>query len=257
MKKTGITLALLLATSLAAHAQSVPSANIMGYNRNQLPPTGKLIIVGSAFEGPNGVPTLNSIFGTSQLAQGVTPTLCDKVIVWDVVSQDYITFAQKSITHSFYLTTAWTGATQDDYEIPLGSAIWVQSKPSASLTNEFLFSGNVPLQDSITNSITGNSGRPLNLICNPYPTTKTIAELISSSDGATAGVTPTLCDVIIVWDVATQTYVTLGLKLTDGLWHYTTAWTAPAPEIEILPGQGFWYGARNSFDWAEARGFDL
>jgi hypothetical protein len=246
------------AAAAASFAQNtVSSGNIVGYQKVSLRPAGYYIPVGSAFESDSGTPTLISIFGTNQLAQGASPALCDRVYVWDKVNQVYLTFAQKLTTRSFYSTTNWTGASADNYPIPLGSAVWVQSKSSSTTTNDLVLSGSVPVYSAITNSILGGSGRPLSFICNPYPAEININNLINTNNGATAGATPALGDIIYLWNETTQQYVGLALKSSDNMWHYTTNWAGSAANVTITPSQGFWYGAKKSFTWIQNRPFDI
>ncbi len=258
MKKiliTALLTSLIAGAAFADNSNVVSSANIVGYVQTELPPSGHLVLVGSSFDGTNDNPTLISIFGTNQLTQSFIPGLCDQVYLWDTQTQEYISVAQKSADHNFYYLTNWTGNTCNDLDIPLGSALWVKSFGSSISTNTLSISGDVPMYGSITNIVSGDAGRPLAFICNPYPTAKNINDLINTSDGATASFIPALADAIYLWDKGNQAYVSIGLKNSDNMWHYATNWSGAAVSIDVEVGEGFWYGALNTFSWIETKDF--
>jgi len=254
MKNLSIALILLLTVASTAHAQSVGSANIIGYTKKNVPPSGYYVLVGSSFNPSNGLPTLLSIFGTNQLTQHFLSAGCDKVYIWDFENQQYVSVAQKSTDHNFYYLTNWTGSACSDREVSLGSALWVQSAGSSSETNTVSMSGNVPLNDSLTNQVSGSGSRPLSFICNPFPIAQSVHNLINTNDGATAHFLAAGADRIYVWDTANQQYVTLGLK-NDNQWHYATNWAGSAADITVDVGEGFWYEALNTFVWVETKDF--
>jgi len=268
MKKLSLalTIASIISSVSFADTNTVASANVLGYTKVINPASNKYVLVAAPFNcGTGTVSTLLDIFGTNQLRQNNSfISRCDRVILWDIASQRYVSYAQKS-TGGFY-TNFSSAATNPT--VTRGQAMWLLSPLGYSPSNTtVIISGNVPSDGSYTNSIAGNSGSPFSFIANPYPVEMDINSLINTNDGAKGNASFTAkADLIRLWDNATQTYIELSLKLSatvpavNNKWMYKTnfgsAYTTP-PVIKIKPGQGFWYQTTNAFTWVENKTYTL
>ena len=247
-----------------ADSNTVASANVLGYTKVVDPASNKYVLIAAPFNcGTGTVSTLQDVFGTNQLRQSTLSGRCDLVIMWDVALQQYVRYGQKP-TGLFYLSTAFTGSPTNPV-VTRGQAMWIQSPSAAySPSNKLIIiSGNVPNDGSYTNRITGNSGKPLNFIANPYPVEMDLNSLVNTNDGAIANALSGRADQVRVWDDATQQYVYYGLKFSantnvNNKWLLTSAFTATTPPvIKIKPGQGFWYQTTNSINWVESKTYAL
>jgi hypothetical protein len=271
MKKLGIALAVasLFAGISFADSNTVASANVLGYTKVTDPASNRYVLISAPFNcGTGTVSTLKDIFGTNQLRQNSSLVRCDQVISWDVASQQYVRYAQKT-NGNFYSTTNFgSTAPAVNPAVTRGQALWILSPSSAfSPTDKtVVISGNVPNDGAFTNSIVGNSGSPYSFIANPYPVEMDINGLINTNDGAKGNAALIRADKIRLWDVSGQQYVNLALKLSttvpavNNKWLYTTNFgssVTSAPVIMVKPGQGFWYQTTNAFTWVETKTYVL
>jgi hypothetical protein len=258
MKKLNIAfvVALVLAGISFADSNTVASANVLGYTKVINPASNKLALVAAPFNcGTGTVSTLVDIFGTNQLRQNALSTRCDLVILWDVNTQSYVRYGQKT-NGLFYLNTAFSGSPTNPV-VTRGQAMWLQAAPGtwAPTNKTIIISGNVPNDGSYTNYIVGNSGNPLTFIANPYPVEKDLYDLISTNDGAKGNALSTKADKAIVWSDEAQQYTYYALKLSantnvNNKWLVNTSFAVTNPPvIKIKPGQGFWYQTTNAINW--------
>jgi len=261
MKKLNVLFATFMVISSFALADSntVASANVLGYTKIIDPASNKMALVAAPFNcGTGTVSSLGDIFGTNQLRQSFLSSRCDQIFTWDVVQQSYVRYVQKT-NGFFYFYTNFSGAAVNPV-ISRGQALWIKAPATAYAPTErtILISGNVPNDSAYTNSITGNSGNPMNFIANPYPVEVEVSSLINTNDGARGHFLSSKTDRIMLWDSEAQQYVYLSLKTPTNRWYYYTNWSASsAPVINIRPGQGFWYRTTNAFTWVENKSYVL
>jgi len=261
MKK--LSLALTIASIISgvsfADSNTVASANVLGYTKVIDPASNKYVLVAAPFNcGTGSVSTLKDIFGTNNLRQSFLSTRCDKVLIWNTVSQSYIQYVQKT-NGNFYLFTNFTGNIVNP-TVTRGQAMWIQAPSGTYAPNEktVIISGNVPNDGSFSNAIVGNAGKPYSFIANPYPVEVELSSLINTNDGAKGSFLSTRADVVLVWDDSSQQYINYALKTPTNKWYVYTNWSASsAPSVIIKPGQGFWYQTTNAFTWIEAKSYTL
>lgn len=162
MKKIIMTAA-LVACAAVVTAQSVTSANIVGYSKVES--ANGFVIVAQQFEGSDASPT--GLFGD-------TLPLGSKIYKFDPVSGYAV---------SEYATIFLSG---DAWDTPLDlsdGSFWVET----SVVSENVFAGEVDLADAVTNNIVPG----FSMLAYPYPVEVGIADL---------DITPTLGDKIYKFD---------------------------------------------------------
>ena len=105
---------------------------------------------------------------------------------------------------------------------------------------------------AVTNAI-----RPgLQLLSNPFSDEVRLGDLSIHVNATAHRFNVSMADQIVLWDAGTQSFLTLVLnvsagvkawKLYDGFEVAGVGYTNPV----IHPGQGFWFRAKNAFDWVE------
>ncbi len=265
-----IALLTIAATCVASAATNVVrSANVVGYIQVVDPASNRYVLISAPFNSGTGtVSTLADIFGTNQLRRAAFAVQCDQVIMWDTIQQKYVRYAQKTNGNFYYTTNFGSSAQSVNPTVTRGQALWLLA-PSATYapTSRVIYiSGNVPDDSSYTNSVVGNSGKPLNFMANPYPVEMDINSLINTNDGANGSSFAASADKIKLWNDETQQYVNLALKLNASVpsvnnkWLFATNFgstVTSAPSIMVKPGQGFWYQTTNAFTWVEAKTYNL
>jgi len=255
MKKITLVLTILLAVSFTAHAQTVGSANIMGYTKITMPASG-WIMVGYSFDVEGELTTLNDIYGTNQLAQhDFNPGLCDQVMLWSTNTLTYQAWAQKT-DGVFYKANDMgqfiggdTGTVAEITVTP-GMGMWLINSGSEKTV---LFSGDVIALQTQTVSIASGwqiLSYPLSSCTNMLTFTET--DLVESG-AATHDFNPGLCDQIIVWNNgAYQAYA----PKNNGTWYKANdmaEFLAGHPMTNTVSlGDGFWYVAQTKMTWAES-----
>ncbi len=154
MKKLTMTTA-IVACAAVVTAQTVTSANIVGYAKNVQPTGGFSMVAPAQFGGTSGGITLADAF--SGLVGG------EKVFVYNGTAYDI---------YDFYAGFGWFDAFFADASgvvLPEGSSVWLTGAAAA----ETITAGEVPSADSVTNSCVAG----FNLISNPYPVAITLGEL--------------------------------------------------------------------------------
>lgn len=247
MKK--LIFSLLIATLAAgASAQTVASANVMGYSKVSLKPGIRNLVACNFIAGTSN--TLRSVLGTNQLSQSATLGNCDIVTLFDPQSQSYQAYAQWT-DGNFYKAnsqTEFNGSPIVNPEVPIGTGFWINRASAASSTNIILISGDVVSQTATSNSI----GSGLQIVAYPYSSDIELNDLDFPSDGATGSASFSDCDKISVFE--NGAYQSYGLY-TDGNWYKANdavEWqTAPLASNAIVLSQSFWYYAQSSFTWDE------
>jgi hypothetical protein len=245
----------LLAASVAflpatsqAEEDAVFSVNIVGFQKQDLPPSGQFVLASVPFE--TGDPaTLLSVFGTNTLRQNNNIGLCDRIILYDALTQTYQTWAQWT-NGNFYRAnnlSQWQavifGNTPGNPEVPIGTGFWILS----SATNIINFVGNVVMVDQQVVPISTG----LALLGYPFSSAVSIADLGLVSSGATANNNYGLADQISIYE--NGAYRTYALRA--GKWYEANSLANWRQEIEadfeLQPGQGFFYRAQSAFSWTE------
>ncbi len=172
MKKISSLLTILFAISFAAHAQTVGSANVMGYTKITIP-SNQYVLVSLDFENTNN--TINDLFG--DLPTGA------QVSTWDIAGQSYVTFAKTR--------GGWgTGGTN---KIEIGSGIFLKLPADSQETT--LLSGDVPNEGTSTVSVVSG----YKLLAYPYPAGIAFTNTSLAKDGISG-------DQLSIWNNGWTTY---------------------------------------------------
>jgi len=254
MKKLSLIVAglgLIAGITVQAADTNVTSVNIVGYNTVTMP-SNQYTMVGVCFDKVGGDSmTLAEMFGTNQLKMSVLPGQADKVILWNVVSQQYTQYAQRP-DGTFRDINNYTGPAFTS-KVSVSRGFWLKSVVSSN--RNICLLGEVPSDGAITNQLTGSAVFPYQMIANPYPVAVQLSSIINTNNGAKAAALPGQADRIILWNSQTQQYFTLGLKLADNNWHDVNAWTGSAYTNEVGVGVGFWFRAKTNFTWIVQKTF--
>jgi hypothetical protein len=255
MKKLVMTAAVLTCAASIVSAQTVTSANVVGYYKS-LKPAGDLQLLGVSFG--TTASTLDDLLGQSQFTGDPEFQNADQVITWNAGTQTYKIYG-------LYDGNAWGDPTvewrdvEDFYTsaaspvLPVGSAAWLSS-PTAPSDVDLIASGEVPLADSVTNSIVAG----LNMLAYPFSADFALDNSGFAASGATGDPEFQNADQIIAWDVATQTYKIYGLYDGNAWGDPTVEWRdvedfyTAAQNVTLDLGRGFWYQAASAFTWVEA-----
>ncbi len=223
MKKiliTALLSSLIAGAAFADNSNVVSSANVVGYVEDVCP--SGFHISGMQFYNETNTP--ETVYGDT-LPKG------SKVYMFN--GTDYVTAEYTDVfVPGTGLVTKWDTA----LDLSLGSGYWVDVP---STTNTIL-SGDVPLDDTITNSIIEG----FQLLSYPYPTDRVVSNL---------GFSPAKNDKIYVFDgtdYKTSKYTDVFVPGT-GL---VTKWDDETLAIPV--GQGFWYETTNITSWIVNRPFD-
>lgn len=204
MKKLIMTVA-VAACAAVVTAQTVTSANIVGYAKNTQPAGGFVMAAPAQFSGSAGGVTLDETF--SGVVGG------EQVFVYNGLAYD---------VYSYFAGYGWfdggfnpAGSTV----IPEGAGVWLTGAPAS----ETIMSGEVPMADSVTNAVVAG----FNLIANPYPVALKLDD-IDLTDFAGGE------QVFVFNGLAYDVYSYFaGYGWFDGGFN-------PAGTVEIPVGQGFW-----------------
>ena len=219
MKKIIMTSALVACAAVVA-AQTVTSANVVGYSKQTAPGNGAFKIISNQFIADDEVgATLDEAFGDS-LPENT------ELYAWD--GGAYKIYAY------FGWNGGWTDATSfapaGTNVIERGNSLWVKNVDLVDA--EVLVSGNVPVSSSTTNVL--HDG--FSLVSNPYPSAVRLDDL---------NISPEENDEIYLYDGTYTIYAYFGW---NGGWTDATSF-APAGTVEIPVGVGFWYKTAVARDW--------
>jgi len=215
MKKLVMTVAVLATAASVVTAQTVTSANVVGYSKKNIG-AGAFKMVADQFVVDNeaGV-SIGEAFGTS-LPDG------SELYSWN--GSVYLVF-------TYFDGLGWFDGDFNDATgvvISRGDALWV--KNAGGTATDLIVSGNVPQSGSTTNSLTVG----YNLVANPYPTAVALSQLnINPVDG----------DELYLFDGVYTTYTYFeGLGWFDGDFNDANA-------VEVPVGEGFWYNTITARSW--------
>ncbi len=220
MKKI-IATAAMAACAAVVTAQTVTSANIVGYNKETATSAG-FAISGAQFEtGATNTPS--SVYG-DQLPSG------SKIYKFNGTSYDTSEYGSVFVPISG-LVTKWNV----ELDLSGGVGYWVEYPEAA----EAIVSGEVPSADSITNSIEAG----FNLVSYPYPVERVITNL---------GFAPAEGDKIYVFNGSsydTTEYGSIFVPISG----FVTKWNNETLSIDV--GQGFWYETDSAQTWIAEKPF--
>jgi len=220
MKKLVMTAAVLACATSMVAAQTVTSANIVGYNK-EASAVG-FHISGMQFDNA-AANTPTTVYGDS-LASG------SKIYTWNGSSYVIASYGP-SFVPFVGLVTKWN----NEPALGNGDGYWVESVGVA----ETIRNGEVPMDAAITNSIVAG----FQLCSYPYPVDRVISNL---------GFTPTSGDKIYAWNGTGYDIVSYGPSFVPfvGL---VTKWNNET--LPIAVGQGFWYEAAAGSTWIATKPF--
>jgi len=220
MKKSMVALLLSGIISGAASAQSVSSANIVGYVK-AIHPSGRVI---AAMQFNNGTNTPETVYGDSL-------PLNSKIYVWNGSGYTIATYGQVFVPGQGSVTKWDTNPL-----LEAGRAYWVETPSEV----EAIISGDVLMDESIEIEI--HEG--LQLLTFPYPVERTITDL---------GFTPSIGDKLYVWNSETgYVIITYGPVFVPGQGS-VTKWDNESLTVKV--GEGFWYSAVLDNTWSVAKPF--
>jgi hypothetical protein len=205
MKKLLMTVA-VLGCAAAVTAQTVTSANIVGYTKIAAPGSGLVFVtLGFLDEGTTSV---SSLFGDSLPANSL-------VYVWDKSTHTYLTAAKYS-----------RGVWNPDHDVFNGDGLWIASAGAVGTTNEVIMSGEV-LTDA-TNTVSFASGF-VDATGYYYPVS---VDLLTSPIGTQLDNN----SLIFTWDESGQAYY--GWKKSRGSW---TTFIPGSPSAALIgPADACW-----------------
>jgi len=239
-------------------ADSVTSANVVGYVKTAAPAADGFEIISIASFGTNDTVNLqDAIMNLEDLNASTTEANADKIIVWD--NSVYTTYGlfDDGGTNSFWMETGTAGwffpssAAPASVTISRQDAVWFQTGTGGA-ANSIVTSGSVRNDQQCDVPVGGFS-----LLAYPFTSSINLTNLVVSN--ATASVTEADADKITVWSGAVYTmYGLFDDGGTNSFWMETgtAGWFFPssaAPTPADLPlGKGFWY---QSADGAKTIGF--
>lgn len=245
MKKLVMTAAVLTCAASIVSAQTVTSANIVGYQKQARP---SLQMVGSAWK----TGSLDSILGHGHLA-GPSVDLADKAYIYTAGSgyEQFYLYATEFNGAAVEWRSAATGLA--DGEIMNGTAIWLES--SGFVSGDIINAGEVELGEFATNSI------PAGLDMLSYPFSVEVADinsltLLTSGFSFSVGfpANPDLSDKLYIYTpgVGYTTYFIHDNAPFGKEWRDAADPDSPLEDAVSLPlGSGFFYEAVSPFDWIE------
>ena len=209
MKKLVMTVAVLACAASIVSAQTVTSANIVGYSK-EAAAAGNFQLVAAQFNaGTAGGMTLGEAFG-------------------EVGDQDQVLFWNGGgyTTYIYWAGWGWydiTGSVlSDDVLIPEGNSVWIKDVSGGGM--EVIIAGEVPSASSMTNTLSTG----FNAVSNPYPTELRLGDipLVSLSDG----------DRALLWNGSSYTTYIYWV----GWGWYDITGSILSDDVVVEVGQGFW-----------------
>jgi len=250
MKKLVMTAAVLTCTAYIVSAQTVTSANIVGYYKIPKPAAGLEIASIQMQDGD-----LNTLLDKSQFVGYWDESSADHIIAWNSGSQAYVIYALYDGTEIEDPTIEWRDigdfyTAGNPIPVKAGDGMWVQSQGSSAQPTS-LIAGEVVLDHYATNSIVAG----LNLLSFPFSSAIDLNAAGLKESGATGYWDESSADHVIAWDVGAQSYVIFalfdGTEISDPTveWRDIGDFYSAAPPISVDLGKGFWYQAQSGFVW--------
>ncbi len=218
MKKAVMAVA-VLACAGSVLAQTVTSANIVGYNKD-VSAVGFHI---SAMQFENATNTPQTVYGDSMPAG-------TKIYKFNGTSYDTAAYGSVFVPIQGFVTK-WSA----DLDLGSGDGFWVEA-PSAA---EAIVSGEVPSAASITNELSVG----FNLVSYPYPVDRTVADL---------GFAPVAGDKVYVFNGTSYDTSAYGSVFVP-IQGFVTKWSNE--NLAISVGEGFWYEAAAAQTWVAEKPF--
>ena len=205
MKKLLMTVAVLGCVATMVSAQTVTSANIVGYSKKAMPLNSIDIVSPQFLAGDAGGISLDDAFG------GMSDST--SIYAWDGGAYSLYTY---------YEGYGWfdpSFVAAGGVLIGQGDGVWLQSGTVAA---DVIMSGEVSLAGSITNTLIVG----INMVANPYPVSMRLSEIpeVSLSDG----------DVVYLWSGSYSVYT-----FYVGYGWFDPSFVA-ADDVQVGVGQGFW-----------------
>lgn len=213
MKKR-LTIAAAALISASAFAQTVTSANIVGYNKD-VNADGFTISALQFDIGTSNTP--ETVYGDS-LPKG------SQIFVWDGSGYTIATYTDVFVPFVGNVTK-WSS----EPEFFIGDGYWIDS---AGVSTSIL-SGEVVSEASVTNSLIEG----FSLLSYPYPVDRVITNL---------GFTPNKGDQIFIWDgsgYSISTYTDVFVPFQGNV----LKWSIETNSVAV--GQGFWYESVSNSTW--------
>lgn len=237
MKKAwlGVLAVALVGILQYAQAQEVRSVNVVGFYKVNIPPAGGMALCALQFNSIDPTnQTLLGIFGTNNLAKSNFPANADKVWLWSVASSTWKSYTQNN-AGNFVPTNA---------PLMTGDAFFLQSPTFRATTNVVTFAGEVVTDPSIPTTIIPG----LQAIGYPFSAGTGLADMSIATNG-TGNAFPNNADHVFIYD-SQAGYIDYTLK-ANKTWSRITPPAANNVNPPIALGQGFWYKAKNQFEWVE------
>jgi len=234
MKKLAVLLVAIAFIVPVVHGQTVLSKNAVGYVKVSIPPAGAYNLVAFNFRAVGGGDmTLEDVFGTDQLTQGVVPTLADQVSFWNGATYD--TYFQKADTKFYNVLNI---AVPVNPVVAQGTPFWLKSATTATTTNEVYLMGEVVGAANASQDLATG----LNHLNSPFAADLVITNNDYQNEGGTGGIVPPLADQLSIWNgVGYNNYY---LK-QDGSWGDSITLQPASPVIPV--GVGAWYNSKADF----------
>jgi hypothetical protein len=201
--------AALVLSLTPSQAQSVYSANVVGYIQLNLTNGFNLIANQLDVDGTGLNNTVVTVFGTNLPANSA-------VLAW-VPSSGSFSFANWTLSKG---VLKWSGATNAaNQALNPGGAVFVSIPASAPATTTITLVGNVIQGTNVVPMVTG------------FNMAGAIPPLSGSID-TNLNYIPSHNDQVLVWSPATQSYVFYNYTLSKGVWK----WSPGSPQISLAQG---------------------
>ena len=255
MKKLMTALAVCAVAGFAL-AQTVTSANVVGYNTVTLNKGFNMLACN--FDQVGAVTnTLDMVIpGTTPgLVAGKNNGVADNIMLFDPTTQQYATY------FLWYTTKTTSGYSANNYKwvqsyntlagvaLTSGQPFWYNSLSTTNISIPATFAGQVPTTNK---NITIRIG--YNMIAGNYAANwdpNSLGTNFWATSGATAGKNNGVADNIMLFDPTTQQYATYFLwyttKTTSGYsannYKWVSSYNTVAPSNFVKLGQGVWYNS--------------
>ena len=258
MRKLIITLTMALGVTASVVADSVTSANVVGYVKTAAPVAGNADIISIASFGTNDTVNIqDAIINLEDLNASTSKENADKMFIWNGGYSIYGLYDDGG-TNSFWMDTGSAGwvvsslATPANVTISRQDGVWFQTGTGGT-ANSIVTSGSVRDDNQFDVAV----GDGVTILAYPFTSSINLTNLVVSN--ATASVTKADADKIFVWNGGYTVYGLYDDGGTNSFWMDTgsAGWivtSLAAPTSAELPlGKGFWY---ESVDGAKTLGVE-
>ncbi len=262
-----ILLAVCLVTAFSVHAaDTVYSKNAVGFGKTMIQP-GDFALCSPGFEGMASQNVQEVL--KDQMTKGFTSSTGDNCLLWDSVSQTYITL-YKIDTGGFIpeIDDKWVvaggGGTPPlaSNELAVGSAFWLINNQASA--QEVCLKGDVPVAPTGTVEIVEG----FNFISYPFAADIGLNDSDLAADGAAKGFTSSTADQVLEWDQDAQAYnvyfrLDTGgfVPVIDGKWVLSGGGGTPTLASNSLTlARGYFYNrlaGEGTLTWDEVKPYNL